>query len=515
MAASRVASGILVSRVLGLVRERAIGHFFGTGPLAEAWKAALRIPNVIQNLLGEGSLSASFVPVYVRLLEEGRERDAGRVAGAVLGLLVAAAGALALLGSAAAPWVVHVLLPGFRSDPYKAEVTASLLRLVFPMTAVLVVSAWLLGILNSHRKFFVSYVAPALWNLSMIGALAAGGIWRGVEGVDLVLTLGWGALAGGVLQALFQLPFAVRHLRHVVPSTRLRRSEVREVLANFVPATTARGVVNLSALLDFFLASLLASNAIALLGYAQTLYLLPLSLFGLSVAAAELPELSRDRTAGMATVKGRTEAAVARVLFWLIPSGVGYILFREQAMALYVTGAFGPGDAAAAGVVLAVYALGLPASGASRVASSAFFALGDTRTPFRAACLRVVASAGAGAALMFPLDRMQAGGLGLGAAGLASGAALGSWLELAVLKRNLGRRLAGLSFAGARVARLLAACLPAAGAGWAARHLLSSLHPLAEGAGTLAAFGAVYLLAVRVLRATPATNEPPAPLRKD
>lgn len=511
MAASRVASGIFVSRVLGLVRERAIGHFFGAGPLADAWKAALRIPNVIQNLLGEGSLSASFVPVYVRLLQEGRERDAGKVAGAVLGLLVAAAGALALLGSAAAPWVVRVLLPGFADDPYRAEVTASLLRLVFPMTAVLVVSAWLLGILNSHRKFFVSYVAPALWNLSMIGALVAGSAWRGAEGVDLVLALGWGALAGGVLQALFQLPFAVRHLRHVVPSTRLRMPEVREVLTNFVPAMTARGVVNLSALLDTLLASLLATGAVALLTYAQTLYLLPLSLFGLSVAAAELPELSRDRAAGLAAVGRRAEAAVARVLFWLVPAAVGYVLFREQAMALYVTGAFDAGDAAAAGVVLAVYALGLPASGASRVASSAFFALGDTRAPFRAACFRVVASAGAGAALMFPLDRLQAGGHGLGAAGLAGGAALGSWLELALLKRALGRRISGLSFRSARLVRLLAACAPAFGAGFAAGRLLSSFPPLVEGIGTLGAFGAVYLLVAGALGAAPPKDGPSAP----
>ena len=507
MAASRVASGILASRVLGLVRERAVGHFFGTGPLADAWKAALRIPNVIQNLLGEGSLSASFVPVYVRLLEEGRERDAARVAGAVLGLLIAAAAALALLGSAAAPWIVDVFLWGFRNDPGRAEVVESLLRLVFPMTAVLVVSAWLLGILNSHRKFFVSYVAPALWNLSMIGALAAAGVWRGAEGVDLIVALGWGALAGGLLQGLFQLPFALGHLKHVVPWPRTRMPEVREVLTNFVPAMTARGVVNLSALLDLWLASLLATGAVALMSYAQTLYLLPLSLFGLSVAAAELPELSRDRATGLNAVRSRAEEAVARVLFWLVPSGVGCFLFREQAMALYVTGAFGADDALAAGAVLAVYVVGLPASGVSRVASSAFFALGDTRTPFKAACFRVAVSAAAGAALMFPMDRLRTGGLGLGAAGLAAGAALGSWVELGILKRRLGRRLPGLSFGAARLTRLLAACVVAAGAGLTARHALPPVvHPLAEAAGVLGSFAAVYLLVAGALGVPPAKD---------
>ncbi len=477
-------------------------HFFGNGALADAWRAALRIPNVIQNLLGEGTLSASFIPVYVRLLEEGREEEAGRAAGAVLGLLAAVAGVLAALGAWAAPLLARVVATGFVGDG-RAEILVSLLRLLFPMAGVLVVSAWALGILNSHRRFFVAYVAPALWNLSMIVALlAAAG--TGLLGVDLVFALAWGALAGGVLQLLFQLPFLLRFLGPVVPSLNTRATGVRKVAANFLPVMAARGAVNLSALLDTNLASRLTTGAVGVMGYAQTLYLLPISLFSLSVAAAELPELSRDRAVGLGEVRDRAERAVATVLFWLVPVAVGYVVFREEVMAIYRTGgAFGETDAIVAGWVLAAYALGLPASGASRVLSSAYYALGDTRTPARFAYARIVVSAAVGVGLMFPLDRHLVGDLGLGAAGLAVGASAGAWLELSLLKRVLGRRLSGLSLGGARVARYLLATAAAVVAGLGSRLLLPPANPILAAAATILPVAAVYLWLAHALGVSP------------
>ena len=502
MGAPSVAAGILVSRVFGFGREIVFAHYFGNGALADAWRAALRIPNVIQNLLGEGTLSAAFIPVYVRLLEEGREEEAGQAAGAVLGLLVVVAGVLAALGVWAAPLLATVVATGFADDA-RAGLLVSLLRLLFPMAGVLVVSAWALGILNSHRRFFVAYVAPALWNLAMIVALlAAAGM--GFLGVKLVFALAWGALAGGVLQLLFQLPFLLRVLGRVVPSVSTRVTGVREVVANFLPVVAARGAVNLSALLDTNLASRLTTGAVGVMGYAQTLYLLPISLFSLSVAAAELPELSRDRDAGMGLVRDRAERAVATVLFWLIPVTVGYAVFREEVMAIYRTGgAFGETDAAVAGLVLAAYALGLPASGVSRVLSSAYYALGDTRTPARIAYARIIVSAAAGVSLMFPLDRHMVGGLGLGATGLAVGASVGAWLELSLLKRSLGRRLSGLSFGGRRVVRYLLATGVAVVAGIGSGLLLPPVHPLLEAAATILPVAVVYLWVAHALKVSP------------
>jgi len=503
VAAGRVATGIFLSRVAGLARESVIAQYFGTSYLADAWRAAIQIPNVVQNLLGEGSLSASFVPVYARLLGEGREEEAGRVAGAVLALLVAAAGGMALIGGWAAPGLVF-LFPGFLGDA-RAEIVVTLLRILFPMTAVLAVSAWALGVLNSHRKFFVSYVAPVFWNLSMILALLlAGSLAAGNRSLEELLTaLAWGALAGGVLQLVFQLAFAVPHLRQMRLAIGPKIAEVREVVRNFVPMMAQRGVANLSALVDLQLASLLAGGAVARLGYARILYMLPISLFGLSIAAAELPELSRDRQAGLAVVRKRTEQAIATALFWLVPFAAAYIVLRTEAMAVYriFEGSLGGtgfdfADAAATGWVLAAFAAGLPATGVSRVLSSAFFSLGDTRTPAKIVALRMAVAAAAGAALMFPMDSLSASGQTLGAAGLAAGAAIGGWLVLGLLVRRFRTRLSGFSFRRAKLPWLLGAAVSACAAGLAAKQLLTSLsalHPLAELLGTSLPFAAVYL----------------------
>ncbi len=503
MAASRVAAGILISRLFGLVRDRAVAHYFGTSGLADVWKAALRIPNVVQNLLGEGSLSASFIPVYAGLLEDGREEEAGRVAGAVLGLLALAAGALAALGAWAAPFLAVVIPVGFAADD-RAGLLVPLLRLLFPMTGVLVISAWALGILNSHRRFFVSYVAPALWNLSMIVTLVVAGGW-GLMELELLVALAWGALAGGVLQLLFQLPFLAGYLKGVVPSLGRRVAGVRVVVRNFVPVMVARGAVNLSGLLDLTLGSLLAAGAVSAMHYAQTAYLLPISLFGMSIAAAELPELSRDRAAGHARVRKRAETAVGTVLFWLVPSTAGYLVFGPEVMGIaYQTGEFTEGNAVAVGLVLAAYAVGLCASGTSRVLSSTFYALGDTRTPARIAYVRIAASLAIGVSIMFPMDRLSVGGLGMGAAGLAAGASVGAWLELFLLRRSLGRRLPGLSFGGRRVLSCILAAAIATGVALVPATLLPPLHPIVAGGATLLPFGIAYLLVAGRLGAFPA-----------
>ena len=502
MAASRVAAGIFVSRLTGLLRERAVAHYFGTGGLVDVWRAALRIPNILQNLLGEGSLSASFIPVYVRLLDEGREEEAGRVAGAVLGLLAVAAGLLAAAGVWAAPLLARVIAVGFAADG-RNELLVPLLRVLFPMTGVLVVSAWALGILNSHRRFFVSYVAPAFWNLAMIATLVVAGAW-GLMEVDLLVALAWGALAGGALQLLFQVPFLARHLKGVVPSLGRRVAGVAVVVRNFFPVVAARGAANLSALLEVGLGSLLASGALAALGYAQPLYLLPISLFGMSVAAAELPELSRDAAAGKEIVRERAERAVGKVLFWLVPSTVGYMVFGPEVIGMiYQTGEFSSGDAAAIGLILAAYAIGLPASGTSRTLSSTFYGLGDTRTPARIAYARIVVSAGVGASMMFPMDRVSVGGLGMGAAGLAVGTSVGAWLELYLLRRNLKRRLPGLSFGGRRVLLFVLSAAVATAVALVPAMLLPPIHPLVDGTATLLPFGIAYLVVTHRLGVSP------------
>jgi putative peptidoglycan lipid II flippase len=509
--ATRVGGGILVSRLLGLVRDRVFAFFFGSSDYADAWRAALRTPNVVQNLLGEGTLSASLVPVYAELLEEGREEEAGRFAGAALGILTVVAATVVLIGWAVAPWLVDLFFPTW--DPEKQALTVTLIRILFPMTGILVLSAWALGILNSHRRFFVSYVAPAFWNVAMIVAMTGGAFWLGFEGERLVVALAWGALVGGGLQLAWQVPFLLRHVRGLVLSVDPAVPGVRDAVTNFVPVVAARGVVNLSGWIDLILAGRLASGAVAVLGYAQTFYVLPISLFGMSVAASELPELSRMRGEAEKVLGARVAGALRRVSYFLIPSAVLYVFMGDVVIAaLYQTGAFGTPETLVTWAVLAAYALGLPASAASRVLSSAFYALRDARTPARVAYARVAVSTLAGVALMLPLDRLGFSGLRLGAAGLALGASLGAWLELTLLRRSLGRRLGPHGPGMAPMLRFTAGAAAAAGVAVFVQGMAPDFHPILTAAITLVPGGLVYLAiaGVRRPRAIPGSDAPPS-----
>lgn len=515
-----VGSGIFLSKISGLIREVAFAHFFGVSGQLDAFRAALRTPNFIQNLLGEGSLSASFIPVYARFLEEGREEEAGRFAGAALGLLAVTAFSIAALGIILAPVFVPIFF--WKWAAWKQELTVNLVQILFPMTALLVLSAWALGILNSHRRFFVSYVAPAFWNIAMIAAMVGFGGWL-AWGVDrLVVALAWGALTGGVLQLLVQLPWVVPVLENFRLSVDRSVTGVREAIRNLVPVVTARGVVNVSGLLDLYLASLLAEGALSTLGYAQTLYMMPIALFGMAIAASELPELSRNPDQISEVLVPRVRSALERLAYLLIPSVLAYLVLGDVFIAgLFEGGRFGAAGRTVTYAILAAYTLGLAASASSRALSSAFYALRDTRTPARIAYLRAGVSVAVGAALMFPLDRLSMGtgssAVYFGAVGLALGSALGAWIEYVLLRRALGRRIGRHGPREGRVARLFGAGLAAVAVGAATKWLGGSLVPYHEGVladlispdsaiyapflavGTALAFGVAYLAATRWL----------------
>ncbi len=505
------------------MRAAATSAFFGVGVHGDIFQVALRIPNVLQNLLGEQALSASFIPVYSRLLGRGDEAGARKLAGAIFGLLVCTAAGLALLGVIAARPIVALLAAGYVGDAAEVargtasvdrfELSVRAVRWIFPMTGLLVLSAWALGILNSHRRFFLSYVAPVAWNAAIVAALvlASGGRLHAEElpggGERLLFAACIGALVGGALQFLVQLPGALRALGGLEWSLSPKVPGVREALAAFGPAVAGRGVVQISSFLDQVLASFLVIGAPSVLGYAQMLYLLPVSLFGSSIAAAALPELSRTEAGddqGMARRSRRTLGAAA---FWTWPATAALVLFAPVAVAgLYQPlrgGRFGAADVAIVAATVAAYALGLLASTSSRVLQTTFFALGDTRTPARIAALRVAVGAAVAVPVMFALDRLPVGalpgfrgddeGLRLGAVGLALGATVGAWLERLLLGRALRRRLTDFSPAGGESARqalaALSAALPAGAVAW----LLVPLHPTLRAAGVFLALGGTYL----------------------
>ncbi len=485
-AARFVAQGIALSRISGLVREILLARTLGIGPLADIWASALRTPNLLQNLLGEQSLSASFIPVYSRLLEEDEEA-AGRFAGAIFALLVVVVSVLVLLGMLFAEPIVSVMSAGYLQDAARVAageatvdrfpITVAATRLVFPMAGILVLSAWALAILNSHRRFFLPYVAPVLWNSAIISALLLATGWpRNLVRSDLSTMEGWlftgliGAVIGAVLQLAVQLPTVFSLLRGFSFRLSLAVRGGREAIAAFGPALAGRGVVQLSLSINQILASLLMAGAVGAVQKAAVLFALPLSLFGMSVAASELPELSRaDAVAGgpgaARAVSERVGRALRQSIFLVAPSVVGYLAFGFLLVGLLFRGGqFGGESNALVYVVLAGYALGLLASTISRLLQNTFFALKDTKTPARIAFYRMLFALPVGLVAMFFLDRYAVADvfdfaaeigaerkLFLGALGLSLADSCGAWLELFLLRRRLGRRLPGLSLPAAFV----------------------------------------------------------------
>src|SRR6266550_6246787 len=269
-AAFLVGAGIFLSRIAGLIRNKVFAFYFGSSLAADALNAAIRIPNLLQNLFGEGVLSASFIPEYAGLLARERKEESDRLAGVVAAALALTSAVVVLAGVLLAPVLVSLIAGGFKGE--RRELTVHLTRILFPGAGLLVMSAWCLGILNSHRRFFVSYTAPVVWNLAMIGALV--GFGRGTPQVRLAEIVAWASVVGSALQFGVQLPLVLKLARGVKLNLDLQSASAQSVFRNFVPAFISRGVVQISAFIDAFIASWLPTGAVAVFAYAQVLYTL-------------------------------------------------------------------------------------------------------------------------------------------------------------------------------------------------------------------------------------------------
>lgn len=492
-AALAVASGILLSRIFGLVRDRVFAHYFGNSDAADAFRAAFRIPNFLQNLFGEGVLSASFIPVYARLDAEQRHEEASEVAEAVFGLLFLTTSVLVVVGVLTAPWLIAVIAPGFSGE--KRLLTIQLVRILFPGAALLVLSAWCLGILNSHRKFFLSYAAPVIWNLAIIAVLLRYGGHQAEA--RLAVTVAIGSVIGSGLQLIVQLPAVLRFLWPLRVRLAAGSGHVRTVVKNFFPVFVSRGVVQISAYIDSLLASFLPTGAVSALSYAQTLYSLPVSLFGMSVSAAELPAMSSalgsvDEIA--AALRERIAQGLQQISFFVVPSAVAFVLLGDVIVAtIYRSGEFKAHDVTYVWGVLAGSAAGLLASTSGRLYSSAFYALRDTRTPLKFAVLRVALTLGLGYFFALPLPPLLHIDRRWGVAGLTLSAGIAGWLEFVLLRRALHKKIGVVPFAVPRLLKLWLAALIAAATGYGVRLALPFHAPLLVGPCVLLPYGAIYL----------------------
>jgi putative peptidoglycan lipid II flippase len=399
----------------------------------------------------------------------------------------------------------------------------------------LVLSAWCLGVLNSHRRFFLSYVAPVVWNITQItvliaaalvlfdGDLSTSAVGAATDGelAQLAVALAWGVLAGGILQFLVQVPAVLRSATGLRLSLDTRLAGVRTALSSFWPVVAGRGVVQLMTYVDIALASLLATGAVSALEYATRLALLPISLFGMSVAASELPELSSLDADESHRVADRLAPMLARIAFYVVPTIAAFVVVGDLLYDLVLPTL----EARVVWLVLLGSTVGLLSNTSSRLLQSALYGGGDTRTPTRYAIIRVVVAAVVGAVLMLQFDRLaltgdgivvegtlpafaplppavrQTESLRLGAVGLALAAGASSWLEFTLLRRFLaGRRGVEVHIGGGLLGRTATAGMIAGALGLATRVLLAGNPSSAVLLAAGGVIGITYLLLAAALR---------------
>jgi len=320
---------------------------------------------------------------------------------------------------------------------------------------------------------------------------------------DLAVAAAWGSVAGSLLQVLVQWPT----VRHVAPTIRFHLSastvHVRTVLGNFLPAFVGRGVVQLSAFVDALLATLLPTGAVAAMGYAQAIYTMPVSLFGMSVSAAELPVMSGARGTAdevAAYLRARLDGGLRKVAFFVVPSAMAFLaLGHVIASALYQTGEFGEKASIYVWGILAGSAVGLLASTMGRLYASAFYALRDAKTPLRFAMMRVVATGAFGWFAALRLPGLLVIGPEWGAAGLTASAGVAGWLEYALLRHRLRERIGRTGLPNGLLPRLWASAIIGAGLGWFLLGLVPHLHPVPRAVLVLGGYGIAYLLSTALL----------------
>ena len=425
-------AGILISRLFGFLREIVIASVFGLSPRVDAFYAAYRIPNFFRTLLGEGSLSAAYVPVLSATIASKGKPASVHLTRAFFAVILVGCGAISLLGASFSSQIVSVVAPGF--SPPVHDVAANVMRILFPFFLFLVLAAWSMGILHTRGRFFLPLVAPVCLSGSQIVALL---FVSSYFARDPIYALAWGVLVGGILQFLVQVPALIREGYSIRFVWDPGLAEIRRIGSLFVPVVIALGVNQINSLVDTFLSSFLAQGSLASLNYAARLYTFPLGLFGTSIAMVALPTLSRKsesgETGGVDHAR-RVRAWWLRTLFFLLPSALFLVVFsREVVGLLFERGAFGDAEVRRVAGVLLLYALGLPAFGSVKILASGYHSIQDTRTPM----FKAVVSTTTNIVLSVLLMRF------IEVRGIALATSLSAYLHVTLLAEGLTRRTGG------------------------------------------------------------------------
>jgi putative peptidoglycan lipid II flippase len=497
-----VGAGILLSRIIGLLRQRIFAYYFGgLSPEGDAFAAAFRIPNFLQNVFGEGALSASLIPVYANLIAKGKEKEANRVANAILTILALITSGIVLVGILLTPYLIDFIAPGFKDE--KRELTIHLVKILFPGAGLLVMSAWCLGILNSHRKFFLSYAAPVIWNCAIICALIFYG--SKVELNKLAEITAWGSVIGSGLQFAIQLPTVLFLIRRIVPVFDFASESVFTVIKNFFPVFFSRGVVQISAYIDTLIATLLGDGPTNLLQFSQSLYTLPISLFGMSISVAELPAMASvigNEAEISEQLRQRLEIGLKRIAVFIVPSSMAFFALGDVLIAaVYQTGKFGHNDVLYVWGALAGSSVGLLASTLGRLYSSTYFALKDTRTPLKFAVIRVILTTVLGYFSAIYVPSMLDFEIQWGVVGLTLSSGIAGWVEFILLRQALNLKIGKTSIPKTFIIKLWVSAAIAAIIGWVIKIIIGNvLHPSLIAILITIPYGVTYFLMANLFR---------------
>ncbi len=487
-----VASGTLMSRVLGFTREMLMAAAVGTGPIADAFYAAFQFPNTFRRLFAEGAFNAAFVPLFAKEIEANGVDGAKRFSEEVFGVLFTALLAITIVMELSMPLLVRFLIaPGFADQPDKLSVTISLATIMFPYLICMSLGAMMAGMLNSLRRYFAAAIAPVFLNVILIAVLAYAW-YEGLDGPAVGYGLAWGVLAAGIVQ-LGIVWFAVRHAGVRLGFRRPRlTANVKRLLWLALPAAITGGITQINQLIGTAIASA-QNSAVSSLAYADRIYQLPLGVVGVAVAIVLLPELSRALKSGnLVEAANLQNRSVEFTLFLTLPAAAALLTMSEPIVrVLYERGAFGPEDTVLVARILAIFGLGLPAFVLIKAFTPGYFAREDTRTPMIFAAISVAVNV-ALALWLFG---------SLGAPGIAIASAVAGWTNAAMLLGMLIRRGHWGSDAGLlrRTPRLAVASAVMAAAIWFAvdylEPQLASAAPIQTQAAALAAIvlGAMVL----------------------
>jgi len=428
-AAGVVSVATLLSRILGFVRDLIIARAFGAGTATDAFFAAFRLPNMLRELLGEGALSAAFIPVFTESFKTRGREGAWRLARTVFTILILVLLAVSSIGIVLAPWLIRLIAPGFYATPSKLDLAVYLTRLMFPYILFIGVAALFMAILNSQGHFATPALSPSVLNIAMIGCALL--LTPYVD--PPIVALAVGVLVGGVGQLLIQIPAIWKRSRGVPWTLDVGDPAISRITRLMAPGIAGLAITQINVFIGTLLASLMGEGGISVLYYAFRLIQLPIGLFGVAIATAAFPTMARHAANRSLEEVGATVAyAIRLVLFVTVPAMVGLMVFRVPIIqVLFERGAFDRTVTLATAEVVLFYAFGLGAYVSNRILVPAFYSLQDTVTPVRIGMAAVVVNIVSSLLLMRPM----------GLAGLALATALSSFVNLSLLLFTLQRRL--------------------------------------------------------------------------